>query len=181
MKGLLVLFDHTEDSEALTTTALLRRAGLKVDTVTQNQNKVVTTAYKQKVIADYTFNEINYETYDFLIIPGGPYVSKILHTEKELLKIIQYFYKEDKLIAAICAAPAFLGVLGLLDGKNFTCFPSFERNMPKGKYKPLEKVVVDNNIITARSAGAVTEFSYHIIEKLYTTEKAVELLKEIIY
>ena len=36
---------------------------------------------------------------------------------------IEYCVKNEKLVAAICAAPMILGDLGYLDGKNAVCFP----------------------------------------------------------
>ena len=181
MKGLLVLFNEIEDSEALSTVALLRRAKIQIDTVTQTSNQEIKTAYGTRVKADYHLDQLDYTKYDFLVIAGGPYVSKIIETEKKLPEIIQHFYKENKVIAAICAAPRFLGKLGILDGKNFTCFPGCEKDMPKGNYMPNRKAITDGKIITGRSAGAVIEFTYNIIEKLKNKEAAERLLNEIIY
>ncbi|MDV3200006.1 MAG: DJ-1/PfpI family protein [Candidatus Phytoplasma australasiaticum] len=36
------------------------------------------------------------------------------------------FSDSNKIIAAICAAPAFLGKLNLLKKNSFTCFPGYE-------------------------------------------------------
>ena len=181
MKGLLVLFNGIEDSEALSTVALLRRARIQIETATQNINQEVKTAYGTMIKADHHLDHIDYTTYDFLVIAGGPYVSKIIETETKLPKIIKHFYKENKVIAAICAAPRFLGRLGILDGKTFTCFPGCEKDMPKGNYMPNRKAITDGKIITGRSAGAVVEFTYNIVEILKDKEAAEGLLNEIIY
>jgi len=86
-----------------------------------------------------------------------------------------------KTICAICAAPALvLAPLGLLAGKNFTCYPGMEEKVnvancdatccdaaccADSKWSD-SRVVVDGNIITSRGAGTAGEFAAAIIEKL---------------
>ena len=78
-------------------------------------------------------------------------------------------------VAAICAAPSILGHKGLLEGKKAVCYPGFESEL-KGAEVVDCKAVTDGNIITAKGMGAALEFSYAIIEKLISKERA-ELLK----
>ena len=66
----------------------------------------------------------------------------------------------------------------ILDGKNATCYPGFEKDL-LGANVVDENVVVDGNIITACGMGAAIEFSLAIIEKLISKERAVELLESI--
>jgi protein deglycase len=181
MKGLLVLSNNVEDGEALFTLALLRRSGLDVQTVTFQNNKAITTAFGITVQADYLYNEINFNTYGFLVIPGGKYVNQIIEHETNIKHLAKMFNEQDKLVAAICAGPRFLGRAGILDEKNFTCFPGSEKDMPLGHYHPHEKTVTDGNIITARSAGAIYEFAHAITSYVLGEQKAEELYQSIIY
>ncbi|CCV63860.1 Putative intracellular protease/amidase [Alteracholeplasma palmae J233] len=180
-KGLIVLFDNVEDSEALATRALLVRGEIQVDTATKNKNKQIRTAYGLSVNVEYLLDEINPLDYDFLLIPGGKYVEQIIESEKDLLKLMIEFNQKEKLIAAICAGPRFLGKLNLLENKNYTCYPGCELKINQGTYHKDQKVVIDSNIITARSAGVVIDFAYEIIKKLEGQEKASKVLKEIVY
>jgi protein deglycase len=69
----------------------------------------------------------------------------------------------------------------LLNGIKYTAYTGSNVDMPKGIYLPELKAVKDNNIITARGAGAVYEFSYEITNYLLGEEKAKALLKNILY
>lgn len=181
MKGLIIFSDGMEDSEALSTVALLRRAGISIDSVTSNSNLLVKTGYDQRVIADNLIENIDIKDYQFLVIPGGGYVDKIIDKDIEIKQLITLFNDANKPLAAICAAPRFLGRLGLLDGVDYTAFPGSEEDAPKGRYQANKKALTSGNIITGRSAGAVVEFVYEIVCKIKGEKAAKSLLKNIIY
>jgi 4-methyl-5(b-hydroxyethyl)-thiazole monophosphate biosynthesis len=181
VKGLLVISHGMEDGEALATRALLRRAQLDVVTITYENTLEIETAFGLKVKADYFATDVYLNDYEFVVIPGGGYVSKVVDQDTNIKELVKYFDKQDKLVAAICAGPRFLGQAGLLDGKSFTAYHGSEKDMPKGIYLPKEKAVRDHHIITARGAGAIYEFSYEIVKYLLGEEKAEALLKNILY
>lgn len=181
MKGLLVLSHHVEDGEALTTRALLRRAGLDVVTITFENTLEIKTAFELQVKADYFGHEVHLDEYDFLVVPGGRYVADVVDKDVHIKELVRYFDQHKKLVAAICAGPRFLGQTGLLNGVKFTAFTGSDKDMPKGIYLPQLKAVRDKNIITARGAGAVYEFSYEITSYLLGEEKAKALLSSILY
>ncbi len=181
MKGLLVFSHQMEDGEALATRALLRRAGLDVVTITYENTLEIETAFGLKVKADDFATDVHLNDYDFVVLPGGAYVSKVVDQDTNIKELVKYFDKKGKLVAAICAGPRFLGQAGLLDGKSFTAYHGSEKDMPKGIYLAKQKAVRDQHIITARSAGAIYEFSYEIVNYLLGKDKAEALLKNIIY
>ena len=181
MKGLLVLSHNVEDGEALTTRALLRRAGLDVVTVTFENTLDIKTAFGLLVKADYFAHQVHLDEYEFVVIPGGKYVSLVVDNDVHIKELVKYFDHNQKLVAAICAGPRFLGQAGLLNGRSFTAFTGSEIDMPKGIYLPTLKAVKDKNIITARGAGAVYEFAYEITSYLLGEEKAKALLSSILY
>ena len=181
MKGLLVLSNHVEDGEALFTLALLRRANLDVTTVTFQETLNIHTAFGQHVQADVHFKDIDLDAYGFLVIPGGKYVAEIIENDENITSLAHQFHQKEKLICAICAGPRFLGRAGILDNRSFTCYPGSEIDMPKGKYLKNQKVVIDQHIITARSAGAVYEFAHAITKKLLGEQKAQHLYESILY
>ena len=78
--------------------------------------------------------------------------------------------KADKLIAAICAAPAVLGKLGILEGKQATCYPGFQNALGESYVGGL--VVESKNIITAKGPGLSSDFAFCIIERLVGSEAA---------
>lgn len=179
MKGLILLADYFEDIEALATNDLLRRAKISTELVSMTNSRTVMSQSGLKLQVRKLFTEIKFEDFDFLVIPGGKAVS-LMHLEsKDTQSAIKYFQENNKLICAICAAPAVLGKYGLLDGKKFTCFPSFEKYAPKGKYLPKKTVVQDGNIITSKAAGTTFDFAYKIVSYLLGKDAAKRLAKEI--
>jgi 4-methyl-5(b-hydroxyethyl)-thiazole monophosphate biosynthesis len=181
MKGMIVFADHFEDVEGLATLAILRRCKIEVDAISVMGRKDIITQYNQKVSTDELIENIQPEDYGFLIIPGGRAVRSTLSSREDIARIIQRFNDQGKMIAAICAAPSLLGALGVLDGKNFTCFPGVEAEILKGIHRAEKKALTDGNIITARSAGSVYEFSYEIIRYLRGVDEADWMLKNIVF
>jgi len=181
MKGLLILSNLVEDIEAIGTRDLLIRAGCKIDTVTFEESLIIKTSYGLEICVDDFAQNVRVDEYDFLIIPGGPYVGKIVDQDQDIKNLAIQFHQKEKLIAAICAGPRFLGQAGLLDGKKYTAFHGSDKDAPKGHYQPNDKAVLDGQIITARGAGAIYEFAYEITKYLMTKEKALKVQESIMY
>ena len=113
-----------------------------------------------------------------MLIPGGPeYVE--MENNMEFLNIIKYFYNSNKYIAAICAGPTILGHLGMLKNKKYTCFTSMNEDFG-GTYVDTY-VVIDDKIITARSAAASIDFAFKIMEVIKGKEVEEKIKKQIYY
>ena len=95
MKGLLVVSHQMEDGEALTTRALLRRSDLDVVTITYENTKDIVTAYGLTIKADYFAHEIHLDQYDFIIVPGGSYVSKVVDHDIHIKELVKYFDRKQ--------------------------------------------------------------------------------------
>lgn len=180
-KGLLVLSHNVEDGEALSTRALLKRAGLEVVTITFENTLDIVTAFGLHVKADAFARDVHFNEYDFVVIPGGKYVAQVVDHDVHIKELVKYFDQNQKLVAAICAGPRFLGQAGLLNGRSFTAYTGSEVDMPKGIYLPSLKAVRDRNIVTARGAGAVYEFAYEIVSYCLGDEQAKTLLNSILF
>lgn len=179
----MIIGNNIEDGEALLTRDLLLRAGLEIDLVSiYKSNRKIKTAYGLHIQADYAVNEVELFEYDFLVIPGGKWVFELLAQPKQQIvsKLALTYYNNDKLVAAICAAPMLLGHEHILKDKDYTCFPSCETKID-GKYHQDKKVVIDDSIITAKGLGAAFEFSYEIIRYLLGREAAEKVLKDTQY
>ena len=75
---------------------------------------------------------------DTLFLPGGGVGTKNLKACEELSKLLVSHNAKGGRIAAICAAPSALGILGILEGKNATCYPGFEDQLKGAKFKAIE-------------------------------------------
>lgn len=178
MKVIVFLADGFEEVEALTVVDYLRRTNnIEVDTVSIRGGLQVIGAHKIEVKADKNIGQLKDITiYDAAVIPGGMPGSTNLRDNKDVIRIIKKMNNMNKLVAAICAAPIVLEEAEIINGKEVTSYPGFEEGLPNSIYKE-DDVVVDGNIITARSAAKAVDFSIEIIRYL-VGEKEVENLKE---
>ena len=81
---------------------------------------------------------------------------------------------KGKYIAAVCAGPSVPGSLGLLAGRNATCFPGWEDKLFCGEYTG-EGVTVDGRIITGRGLGFSIELALELIKILVSEEMSADL------
>ena len=156
-----------EEIEAITTIDLLRRANIALTTVSVTGVEMVLGAHNISVKADKLFQEVDFTDAEMLILPGG---ATNLIERKRLCELLLKHNEQDKLIAAICAAPAVLGQLGVLQGKQATCYPGFEHHLGESHVGGL--VVESKNVITAKGPGLSSDFAFCIIEKLVGSEIA---------
>ena len=182
MNKVVVFFaEGFEEIEGLTVVDLLRRAGIQVEMVTIKEDSLfVTGAHKIQIKADTYAKDVDYSNVDMVVLPGGMPGTLNLGSCKLVTDTVMDFYKAGKFIAAICAAPSILGDLGIMEGKHGECYPGFEDRL-KGATVKMEKVAVDENVITSRGMGTAIEFSCALIEKLMGKEKAEEIATSIIY
>jgi len=178
-KAIVLLADGFEDVEAVTPIDYLSRAGIEVTTVSISENLTVTSKWGGiKMIACTTLTELTkqgIDGYDAVILPGGMPGTTNLAASKETGLLVKNMAATGKTVCAICAAPALvLAPLGLLAGKNFTCYPGMEEKVKDGKWSE-NRVVTDGNIITSRSAGTAGEFAAAIIEKLLDKASAQKI------
>ena len=156
-----------EEIEAITTIDLLRRANIALTTVSVTGAEIVLGAHNIAVKADKLFADVEFVDAEMLILPGG---ATKLHECKPLCDLLLAHNNEDKLIAAICAAPSVLGRLGILQGKQATCYPGFEAYLGESYIDGL--VVESKSIVTAKGPGLSSDFAFCLIEKLAGAEMA---------
>jgi len=165
MKHVIVpLAPGFEEIEALTVVDILRRGGIDV-TVAGTVDGPITGRSKITVIADVSLDAIDPDHFDMVVLPGGQPGTNNLKKDSRVAAIIKSLNDKNKTIAAICAAPSILSAIGLLDGKNVTSFPGIRDDLKETQYSE-ERVVVDGNIITSRSAGTAMEFALKLVEIL---------------
>lgn len=170
----LFLATGFEEIEALGTVDVLRRGGVRVNTVSIMGEQMVMGAHNIPVIADYLFEDATFDDADALILPGGIPGSNHLNTCTRLKELIMQKHGEGILLAAICAGPMVLGGLGLLKGKKATCFPNFEPTMI-GSIPTTNGVEIDGLLITAQGPGFVFDFGLSILKVLKDEEIADEV------
>lgn len=181
MKNVYVfLADGFEEIEALATVDVLRRAGVKVTTVSINPTEMVTGAHGVPVVADVLFDAADLADADMLVLPGGMPGAANLDAHRGVCTALKAQAESGKYLAAICAAPMVLGHLGLLNGKNATCYPGFEGELDGSTYTaaPVEK---DGNIITGKGPAVVLPFAYALAETLVGEEVVAQVKSGMLY
>lgn len=175
MKTMILVTEGLEECEALITYDLLYRAGIETDLVGLQDE--ITSSHKVTFKAHKNIDNINPDDYDCLVLPGGMPGTLNLEKDERVQKLIDIFVKENKYVAAICAAPSILIHKGLLQNNKFICYPGYENGL-----NPVnEKAFQDNKFITGKGLGAAFEFSYLIIKNLINEDKAIEIFNKIQY
>lgn len=176
----VLLADGFEEIEALAPVDLLRRAGLTVVTVSVEEGTVVTGAHGISVATDAHISDIeSCDGAELLMLPGGMPGTTNLNGSEDVHRLIDSAVNGGKRIAAICAAPMILGEKGLIEGKNATCYPGFEKYLAGAK-EIGGRVVTDGLVTTAKGAGAAVEFAIELIS-LLCGEEAAEKVKNGIF
>ena len=128
-KVCVFLADGFEEIEGLTVVDILRRAGIKTETVSIMGRKEIHGAHQITVTSDSLFEETDMEDADMLVLPGGMPGTLNLKEHEGLRELLTSFDKRQKHIAAICAAPSILAGLGMLEGRKACSYPSFEEQL----------------------------------------------------
>nr|WP_321409968.1 DJ-1 family glyoxalase III [uncultured Carboxylicivirga sp.] len=173
----LFLADGFEEIEALTPVDVLRRAGIQVTTISISNTVEVTGAHHIIVKADKVINEIDFNDFSCMVLPGGMPGALNLKKHQKLNKVITEFAQQGKLIGAICAAPIVPGSLGLAKNKKVTCYPGFEDQLTDAQYTG-NATERDGNLLTGKAAGASMSFSLQLVEILAGKEKADEIAQK---
>lgn len=166
MLAYLFLADGFEEIEAVAVLDVLRRGGVVVESVGLTQ-MAVRGAHGIVIQADRGLDEVLGSEASCLIFPGGMPGSQHLAQCAPLMEWLDSHYGGGGLVAAICAAPAF--VLSRLPMPlAMTCFPGCEAMLADAKLST-DGVVIDGRVVTARSAGYAIEFGLALVEQLTQT------------
>ena len=145
------LADGFEEVEALTPVDLLRRSGVEVTVMSVGPSLEVTGRSGIRVCADTLWQEELAAKADMLVLPGGQPGTKNLGAHSGLKEQILLAFREERWLAAICAAPT------------------------------AEAVVTDGKIISSRGAGTAIPFSLKLIEVLQGKEAADKVAAGIVF
>lgn len=179
-KVYVFLADGFEEIEGLTVVDVLRRAGADTETVSVMESKEIMGSHKIRVMADSLFEDVDFSDARLLVLPGGMPGTLNLKAHTGLTELLRRFDREEKYIAAICAAPSILSDLGMLKGRKACAYPSFEDKLDCEEVLS-EPVVTDGHITTGRGMGAAIPFALKLTELLFGEKKAAEIAESIVY
>lgn len=153
-----------EETEALATVDVLRRAEFNVRTVGVG-GKRITGAHGIVVEADWEERDVTTDDLDAVVLPGGMPGTLNLEKSPIVQACVRYCVRNNLILGAICAAPSILGHMGLLQGKKAVCFPGFESQLTGAELADAP-VCTDGLLVTARGAGVAVEFALELVSQL---------------
>jgi protein deglycase len=177
MNVLVPLAEGFEETEAITVIDLLRRAKIPVTTVFLKSNPV-TGRSQIKVLADKDFSSVSPDEFTAIYLPGGAGADK-LNTHERVISFVQRIFAKGGVVSALCAAPKVLAHAGIMDGKNATCFPGTEKEMPSVNITRAP-YILDGNILTGLALGTSVSFGLKLVELLAGRETMLKV-KESVY
>jgi protease I len=185
-KILMLVGDFVEDYEVMVPFQALQMVGHTVHAVCPGKKAgdFVRTAvhdfegdqtYSEKPGHNFTLNasfeEIDVQNYDALVIPGGR-APEYIRLNPEVIEMVQHFGAADKPIAAICHGAQLLAAAGVVKGKSCTAYPAVGPDLAGagGEYVdiPVDKAHVDGDLITAPAWPAHPEWLAAFLKVLGT-------------
>lgn len=161
-KALILSADDFEDLELMVPLYRLRETGLKVEVAAARRGTIV-GIHGYSVPVDLTFAEVNADTYDLLVLPGGKAPASI-RLLAEPQAIARSFMVADRPVGAICHGPQTLVSAGLLKGRHATCYRSVRGELvDAGVLYEDSEVVVDGKLVTSRQPSDLPAFMRELV------------------
>lgn len=176
----IFMADGCEEIEGLTVVDIVRRAKMEIVMISITGKREVTSSHQVTFLTDALAAEVDYDTLDGIVLPGGMPGTLNLQADETVNKVIRQFAAEGRLVCAICAAPSVLGAADILEGKWATCHPGFEEKLTGAKVEEKE-VVVDGNVITSRGMGTAIPFALEIVRYFADDETVEQVRKGLVY
>ncbi len=166
-KILMIVGDYVEDYEVMVPFQALLAVGHDVHAVCPSKKageKIATAVhdfegeqtYSEKRGHNFTLNatfaDIQPESYDALVIPGGR-APEYLRLDEKVIEAVQHFFHAGKPVAALCHGAQLLAAAGVLEGRTCSAYPACrtEVELARGKYADIavDAAVTDGNLVTA--------------------------------
>ena len=183
---LMIVGDYTEDYEVMVPLQALQMVGHVIHAVCpgKDEDDTIITAvhdfgnedtYTEKkghnFELDETFDDIDVNDYDALILPGGR-APEYLRMDDEVLDMVRHFNDENKPIVAVGHGIQILISADVLEGKRCTGHPSLQTdiNNSGGEWVDIDTddALVDGTLVTAQVWSAHPEMLAKFLEILGT-------------
>lgn len=168
--AMIVAYKDFRDEEYFTPKEIFENAGATVETVSSEAG-TARGADGGEVLVDLILEDLKPEEYDAIVFIGGPGAQNYMG-DKEITRITQRAADLNKIIGAICIAPAIVAKTGILKEKRATVWSSpLDKSMVKvleasGVIYEAKDVVVDGKIVTGNGPKAAKKFAEAIVEVL---------------
>lgn len=166
-KQILMFIDDTyEDLELLYPRYRMLEAGARVVVAGPEKDKVYKGKNGYPLKSDESYDNLNADNFDALVIPGGFAPDKLRRSSK-VLQLTKDIHKAGKPVAHICHAGWVPISAGIMNGFRCTSTPAIKDDLKNaGAEWTDEEVVVDRNMITSRKPDDLPAFCREIIKMM---------------
>lgn len=184
---LMIVGDFGEDYEIMVPFQALLAVGHTVHAVCPDKNagdSVATSIHDFEGQQTYTekrghnfalnasFDQINPDKYDALVIPGGR-APEYLRLNARVIELTQHFFAANKPVAAICHGAQILAAAGVLKGRTCSAYPACrpEVELAGGTYAEIaiDAAFTDGNLVSAPAWPAHPAWIAQFLEVLGTS------------
>ena len=153
MKALIVTSQLVQDHEFIYPFYRLKEEGLHVDVYNQSHQIVKgffgTKIPPQKDDNIVTLDNIDLDSYELLVLPGGVKSMELLRLDNAAINLVKEFNKKDKLIAAICSGTMMLISANIIKNRKVTGYYAWKQDIINAGAEFVDNPSVeDGNIIT---------------------------------
>jgi len=168
----IVIANEFDEQEFKQPYERLQQEGARVVVIgIEAEQNLVSHHRQEEVMTDMSFDDVNADDFDAVVIPGGCSPDK-LRLSDNAVGFVRDIYDQGKLVAAICHGPSLLISAGIVRGKTMTSWPSITVDLKNaGAIIVDAEVVIDGNIVTSRNVSDLPAFIRAIINVLEGKEK----------
>lgn len=177
-KIVILASDGFEQSELVEPKKQLERAGATVHVATPDGADIKGwdgDDWGDTTKADMAITDVDIDTYDAMVLPGGQINPDVLRTNQDAVSRIRSFGQSGKPLAAICHAPWLLIEAGLANGKRLTSYTSIRTDLKNAGADAVdEPVAKDGNLITSRNPDDLDAFCQAIVDAVNSGDTRVD-------
>ena len=168
--AMVIAFRDFRDEEYFIPKQILESSGAEITTVSASIGQAVGKLGGDTEV-NVLLNDVKAADFDAVLFIGGPGAAKYID-DPTCHQIAKDVVLNNKVLGAICIAPAILARAGVLSGKKATVWSSaLDKSAVKilkdnGAIFQSEDVVVDGKIVTASGPQAAEDFAKAIINLL---------------
>lgn len=167
---LIMATNRFEESELFGPREILMGQGARVTLASPTRDEIMATVHDEagkRITPDLTIGEVEPDSFDGLLLPGGVGNPDQLRMNADAVRLIREFAAAGKPVAAICHGPWLLVEADLLRGLRATAWPSIRTDLRNaGATVVDEAAVTDGNIITSRKPEDVPAFTEALIRAI---------------
>ena len=168
--AMIIAFSDFRDEELFIPRSIFFGEGAEVSLASVKTGQAL-GAYGGVANVDILLHNLDASRFDAVIFVGGAGAHGYIEDEN-CWKIVRNALEQNKVVGAICVAPAILARAGVLKRKKATVWSNnMDKSLVKilkeeGVYYETAPVVVDGNIVTANGPEAARKFGEAIVRVL---------------